>query len=122
MIVRGASLAPRTIRDGWATELDYVPASAGSGHLSVRVYRLAPSGGPGPYHRHTASDSVYFVLRGTLTVRVAGEVATLVPDDLAFVPGGVAHGVANEGDAEVAFVEIYGPGAADFVLVEGASK
>jgi mannose-6-phosphate isomerase-like protein (cupin superfamily) len=121
LIVRAASLVPRSLRDGWATEIDYVPADSGSGHLSIRVYRLKASGGVGPYHRHTASDSAYFVLRGSVTVRLEDEVATLSPDDLVFVPSGVAHSVANESDEEVAFLEIYGPGTADFILAEDVS-
>jgi len=121
MIVRRASLAPRGLLDGWATELDYVPPSAGSGHLSIRVYHLAPGGGPGPYHRHTSSDSAYFLLEGSLSVRLVAEVATLSPGDLAFIPAGVAHAVANAGETDAAFVEIYGPGAADFVMIEDSS-
>ena len=116
-IVRGATLRPRVLRDGWATETDYLGHRSGAHSVSLRVYNLRPRGGPGPYHWHTGSESVYYVLAGAIAVRLDNDVHLLGPGDLAFMPPKMPHSVANGGAEEAVVLELYAPADADFVVL-----
>jgi mannose-6-phosphate isomerase-like protein (cupin superfamily) len=119
-IIRGARLQPRVLRDAWATETVYLAPGSGATAVSVRVYRLRPDGGPGPYHLHTGSESVYYVLAGEMAVRLGNEEHTLGPGDMAFMAPGTPHSVANAGPEECTMLELYAPGDADFVRLPDA--
>jgi quercetin dioxygenase-like cupin family protein len=114
-IIRAAALPGRELRDGWAIETEYVGAHLGANAVSMRVYRLRPHGGPGPYHMHTNSESVYFVLAGKIRVRLDGDDHLLGEGDLAFIPPEIPHSVQNDGAEDALIIELYAPANADFV-------
>jgi mannose-6-phosphate isomerase-like protein (cupin superfamily) len=121
-IIRAAEAPQRPMRLARGTATDLVTPRIGSTAMDVHVNRLHPGAAPGPYHIHTNSENVYYVLAGRLLVRLDDVEAELAPGDAAFIPPGVPHSATNAGDEDAVLIEIYAPGRADFVEVpSGAS-
>src|SRR2546429_359677 len=76
-------------------------------------------GRPGPVlHRHTRMVDSFYVLEGTLTVRVEDEEHGLGPGSYAFVPPGVAHTFSNPSDETVRMLNLQAPGGLEQYLKE----
>jgi quercetin dioxygenase-like cupin family protein len=73
------------------------------GRVGVMLSRL-PAGATGPALHHHAFDEMFYVLEGEITFQVEAELVTKGPGDLVFVPGGVAHTLANLGDAPARYL------------------
>jgi len=81
--------------------------TAGSFFLSETT--IAPGfPGPPPHHHDTLHD-MFYVLEGTLTVRVGDERHELGPGTFVCVPPGVVHTFSNPGDAPVRFLNFNTP-------------
>jgi mannose-6-phosphate isomerase-like protein (cupin superfamily) len=81
-----------------------------SPRVSVIDY-TAPAGFPGPpLHVHPGFDEVFFVLEGSLSIRVSDQVTELGPGASATVHGQTPHTFANESPTPVRFVLICAPG------------
>jgi len=92
--------------------------SDGEGTFSLTETTLAP-GFPGPLlHRHTRMVDSFYVLEGTLTVRVEDEEHGLRPGSYAFVPPGVAHTFSNPSDETVRMLNLQAPGGLEQYLKE----
>jgi mannose-6-phosphate isomerase-like protein (cupin superfamily) len=91
-----------------------VNASIGTEKLDVHVNRLAPGGARGRVHRHTHSDNVYIVRRGEGVLTADGRSYTLRPDQVAFIPAGVAHSLSNLSNDIFEIVEIWAPAGRRF--------
>mgnify|MGYP001989527380 CR=1 FL=1 len=50
---------------------------------------------------HHAQDEIYYILSGYPTVTVAGRARVVRPGTTVFIPGGVKHGVRNDGEGSV---------------------
>lgn len=85
--------------------------------LSLRINTLKTDA-PGPYHRHTVSHNLYYLLSGRIRVDAGAISEALEPGDAAFIPAGTAHSATNIGDEPAQLLELYCPGDADFVNVE----
>jgi quercetin dioxygenase-like cupin family protein len=72
------------------------------------VYCLEPGQAQKP-HSHAASDKVYAVLEGQVTVRVGDATATLGPGESALAPAGIDHGVENPGPTRAALLVFMSP-------------
>jgi quercetin dioxygenase-like cupin family protein len=82
-------------------------ATAGSFYLGE--VSLAP-GFPGPPpHSHERLHDMFYVLEGTLTLRVDGEERELTPGSFVCVPPGAVHTFANRSDAVVRFLNFNTP-------------
>jgi len=90
----------------------------GACNVDLHVNHLAPESGPGPRHYHRRAENVYMVLSGVIEVEVDGEISTLEPDDVLFIPPGVIHSTSNPGPETATFVEIYAPAGHDFHIVD----
>ncbi len=119
-IIRAADAPQREMRLGRGVVTDIVNAGIGTQKVDVHVNRLRADAAPGPYHRHTTSDNVYYVLSGCLTVKLDGVDHELSDGDVAFIPAGVPHSATNASAADVVLIEICAPGGADFIEVEPA--
>lgn len=85
--------------------------------LSLRINTLRTDV-LGPYHRHTVSDNLYYLLSGRIRVD-SGELSeVLEPGDAAFIPAGTPHSATNIGNGPAQLLELYCPGNADFVDAE----
>jgi quercetin dioxygenase-like cupin family protein len=90
--------------------------TGGSLFLSETV--IAP-GFPGPpLHRHERLHDMFYVLEGTLTVRLEDERRELAPGTFACVPPGVAHTFSNPGDAPVRFLNFNTPSGFEVYMRE----
>ena len=72
------------------------------------VYCLEPGQAQKP-HAHAASDKIYAVLEGTVTVDVGDERTTLSPGDAVLAPAGPPHGVTNPGPGCAALLVFMAP-------------
>ena len=67
-------------------------------------------GFPGPPpHRHQRLHDMFYVLDGTLTVRIGDETHELEPGSFVCVPPGVVHTFSNPSDAPVRFLNFNTP-------------
>ena len=66
------------------------------GTLSL-IEQIIPPGFASPWHVHHDEDESFFVIDGTVTVRVADRSVTLNAGDYGFGPRGVPHGFRIEG-------------------------
>ena len=71
---------------------------------------LIEPGFPGPPpHRHKRLHDMFYVLDGTLTMRVGDETLDLEPGSFVCVPPGVVHTFSNPRDAPVRFLNFNTP-------------
>jgi mannose-6-phosphate isomerase-like protein (cupin superfamily) len=119
VIVPAGEARRRSLRAGRGDALQLVDQTIGARLVDLHVNVLRAGSGPGPYHRHSAAENVYFILEGAVRVRVDGSDHVLHPGDAAFIPPGVAHSATNVGNGDARLIEIYAPPEPDFLLVEG---
>jgi mannose-6-phosphate isomerase-like protein (cupin superfamily) len=69
-----------------------------------------PAGFPGPPpHRHERLHDMFYVLDGTLTVRLGDEISEVGPGTFICVPPGVVHTFSNPSDTPVRFLNFNTP-------------
>ena len=85
--------------------------------LSI-IQERVPAGGAEVRHYHQHAQQFFFVLSGTASLEVEGEVLCLAPGQGRHVAAGVPHRLANEGQEDVEFIVVSVPMAhGDRVLV-----
>jgi mannose-6-phosphate isomerase-like protein (cupin superfamily) len=77
--------------------------------LAVEV-RLPAGGGPPALHRHAAAE-IYRVERGELAIYVEDDRTAAGPGAVVSIPGGRAHTVRNETEADAHAYVVFAPGA-----------
>ena len=88
------------------------------GHFSLAEGTLMPGmPGPPPHVHRTFADSFY-VLEGTLTLRVGDETVAADAGTYALVPPGVVHTFSNPGTAPVRVINLMAPGGFERYLRE----
>ena len=93
----------------------------GIGSLTVVEFELDP-GSPGPPpHTHAQMLDSFYVLEGTLTVRLGDDLHEAPADSFAYAPPGVVHTVSNPSEEPVRFLGITAPGGLDRYLRELAA-
>lgn len=93
----------------------------GGGRFAVVETTLAPGyAGPGPHVHESFVDSFY-VLEGTMTMRVADERRPLGPGDFALAPPGTVHTFANETEAPARMLNVLAPAGFEQYLKELAT-
>jgi quercetin dioxygenase-like cupin family protein len=79
------------------------------GTYAVSEWWLEPrTRGPGP-HSHP-DDDVFYVLAGTLSVRVGEEWVQAPRGSFVLIPGGTRHDFENRGDTPAGFLDLALPG------------
>lgn len=89
-------------------------STAGSFFLAEN--RIAP-GFPGPaLHRHESVHDMFYVLEGTLTVRIGTRTEDLCAGSFVCIPPGVPHAFTNKSDGVVRFLNFNTPaGCEDYM-------
>lgn len=91
------------------------------GYLAVVDSRLAP-GFPGPVpHRHRAMIDSFWVLEGTLRLRLGDEEVDAGPGSYALAPPGAVHTFSNPGSEPVRMLNLMIPGGLERYLSEVAA-
>jgi quercetin dioxygenase-like cupin family protein len=84
--------------------------------FSIVEHRLAPGAQGPPLHRHERLCDAFYVLEGSLTLRVEDQTLTADAGAFACFPPGVAHTFLNASQAPVRVLNINAPGGWDRVL------
>jgi quercetin dioxygenase-like cupin family protein len=71
---------------------------------------LAPGFAGPPPHRHRELHDMFYVLEGTLTLRLGDETIAAGPGSFACVPPGVVHTFRNDSDGPVRVLNFNTPG------------
>ena len=96
-------------------------AEHGGGPMSLWETRLAP-GFPGPVpHWHASFLDSFWVLEGTLSLRLADEAAEAAAGSFALAPPGTVHTFSNPGDEPVRFLSLMAPAGFERYLREVAA-
>lgn len=82
--------------------------SSTDGRLEVIELVVRPGGGP-PLHLHRGGDEIFYVLSGTLWVRVGAQTVEAAPGALVHVPRGVSHAPFNPTDGDAHALVIGSP-------------
>jgi len=107
---------------GESSALVKAASSDAGGRFSMLETSLAPSF-PGPsLHHHEALVDSFYVLEGTLTVRIGNERHALTAGSFALVPPGVVHTFANETDEPVRMLNVLAPAGFERFLQEVAER
>ena len=80
-----------------------------SGDFSLMERSLPPGGRTPPAHRHTNCSEAFFVLDGTITFRLDGQILTGGPGDFLLVPRGAGHTFGNDGDEPARLLVLHAP-------------
>jgi mannose-6-phosphate isomerase-like protein (cupin superfamily) len=117
--------APIILQPGEGEVLEYgdgdvsVVLASGEGTaqaFSVVEHRLAPSAVGPPLHQHERLVDAFYVLEGTLTLRVGEHTVTAEPGTFACFPPGVPHTFLNGSSSAVRVLNINAPGGWERVL------
>jgi len=80
-------------------------------------------GSPGPRaHRHRRHDEVFYVLEGTLAVRIEQLQISATPGSFVVVPRGAVHQPSNPGDLPAHVLLFFSPGGMDTFFLEVAER
>lgn len=116
----------RVLAKGEGEPLAFGPTSAvfkatgddDAGHFSLSETTAAP-GFPGPVpHLHRTFVDSFYVLEGTLTLRLGEDTLAVDAGTFALVPPGTVHTFSNPGDAPVRFLNLMAPGGFERYLRE----
>lgn len=71
-------------------------------HIEVHETTLAAGNSPHPPHQHE-HEELFLMMKGTLSVTIAGKTSLIGPGSAAFVHTGELHGVKNPGPGEAQY-------------------
>jgi mannose-6-phosphate isomerase-like protein (cupin superfamily) len=80
----------------------------GSRNLTV-TWVDVPPGGEQRAHSHPDSEQVYVIVRGSGTMRVAGDTERVAEGDLVFIPPAAEHGIENDGSEPLVYISAASP-------------
>lgn len=102
---------PVTHQIGGLSVRSLIPGAQTGGAFALLEHVLAPGALGSPPHTHSHEDEYSYVLEGTLTVEVGGQLRSAGPGELVFKPRGVPHVFLNTGDVPLRFLELITPAA-----------
>ena len=75
---------------------------------------IVPASTKGPrLHRHLRHDEVFYVIAGTLTVEIEGEIVTAPAGSFVLIPRGMAHRPSNATPEPTHVLVLFSPGGMD---------
>ena len=89
-------------------------------HNLVGLFVIAPSKSETPYHYHNKRESIIIFLSGQGVELVEGKRIAIKAGDILFIPAKEKHGIVNDGDKELRYIEfqVGDPDEPDRVQVE----
>lgn len=97
------------------------PSQDSQNQMSVFTVEVPP-GSFLPPHAHVQEEESYFMLKGSLEMKIGQEDVTLYPGDFVYVPSGMAHGYANKSEEPVLFLAWSVGGPIDHFFTEMAQE
>ena len=90
------------------TECARLALGSAATKLGISIDILAPGKRGCPYHFHHSQEEAFVILEGEGSLRVAGEMLTLVAGDTVFIPAGpdYPHQIINTSDAPLKYLSI----------------
>jgi quercetin dioxygenase-like cupin family protein len=119
-----------------ASQIVYLPASSGpsfmgpgdtytflltgeqSGGSMFILEATVPAGGGPPPHIHQREDESFYLLQGSLSVRVGDETLHASAGDFLHVPKGTVHSFRNDGESEAKMLAIFSPAGMEGYFLE----
>ncbi len=98
--------------------IQLVNQQTGSESVDFHINVLRPNTGLGPYHYHSNSDNLYFILEGQAEVLCEGQQVVAGPGEAVWIPRGEKHDVVNIGPGELRLIEVKTPADSDFIILE----
>jgi mannose-6-phosphate isomerase-like protein (cupin superfamily) len=89
-----------------------------AGLLSVFEDTLAPWQSGPPLHSHPDEDEAFYVLEGTLTVKLDVEQREVTTGSFVWIPRGTPHTFANAGGTAIRLLGLAVPGGLEALLAE----
>ena len=102
------------MENGRGETVRLVNTGLGTEKIDVHLNRLVPGGQRGRLHHHSQSDNVYIVRRGEGVLTAGDETYTIRPDQVIYIPAGMAHALSNLSDDVLEILEIYAPAGRQF--------
>lgn len=118
------------------SQMVYLPASSGpsfmgpgdtytflltgeqSGASMFILEATVPAGGGPPPHIHQREDESFYVLQGSLSVRVGDKTLHASAGDFLHVPKGTVHSFRNDGEGEAKMLAIFSPAGMEGYFLE----
>lgn len=83
--------------------------SESDGQWLVLEYTAPPNFPGPPPHYHKVTTEIFYILEGTLTLRVGSDPLSVGAGGYAFVPPGTVHGFSNQTDEPAKFLLVASP-------------
>ena len=74
-----------------------------------------------PFHKHPASDELFYVVEGVGEFTVGNESVTVGPSSAVYGPANVFHGLVNSGDKDLVLISVQAPKPVEIVYAENAT-
>ena len=104
--------------EGRSTTIVKAGGDATEGQLAVYETVLPPRAAGPPLHHHRRTAEVFYVLDGIFDFTLGGSSVVVEPHACVYVPPGVTHTFANDGDAEARCLTIGGPAGVEAFIRE----
>jgi mannose-6-phosphate isomerase-like protein (cupin superfamily) len=99
---------------------DEIAIHVSSDALLAAEVTIPAGGGPPAMHRHP-SEELYRVESGELTIFIEDRRIVAGPGSVTHIPGGAAHNVRNESDAEARAYVVFSPGTEFEAFIRAAA-
>jgi len=103
---------------GPGDQVRFILTGAQTGGAFFLAEVLVPPGGGPPPHVHEREDETFYLLQGTLTVRVGDQVFDASQGDCAHLPRGIVHSFRNTGKENARMLVIATPAGIEKFFVE----
>ncbi|PKN01447.1 MAG: hypothetical protein CVU77_04935 [Elusimicrobia bacterium HGW-Elusimicrobia-1] len=74
-----------------------------------------------PFHKHPATDELFYIVEGAGEFTVGDEQTAAGPTAAVYGPAGVYHGVVNSGDKDMVMISVQGPKPVETIFKENAA-
>ncbi|OGS20542.1 MAG: hypothetical protein A2252_09795 [Elusimicrobia bacterium RIFOXYA2_FULL_39_19] len=74
-----------------------------------------------PFHKHPATDEMFFIIEGVGEFTVGNEQVIVGPTSSVYGPANVFHGLVNSGDKDMIVISVQGPKPIETVFAENAT-
>lgn len=74
-----------------------------------------------PFHKHPASDELFYIIDGTGEFTVGNNSVMVGPTSAIYGPANVFHGIVNSGDTDMSVISVQAPKPVEYVAAENST-